>query len=109
VRLTAGKPIYAIGEINPLELELRGRAGPDYSFSTATGDCLGLALERYGVTPAGGSDDSMAELRSSVGVVGSVLSGLHPAVPDADLPGQRRRPGPLSPDRPSPAENQLVE
>ena len=109
VCLTAGKPIYAIGELIPLELELRGRAGPDYFFSTATGDRLGLGLERYGVTPAGGSDDPMAELRSSVGVVGSVLSGWHPAVPDADLPGQRRRPGPLSPDPLSPAKDQLVE
>ena len=35
-------------------------------------------MERYGVTPGGGSDDPMAELLSSVGVVGSVLSGWHP-------------------------------
>ncbi len=33
VRLTAGKSTYAMGEIIPLELEFRGRAGPDYFFS----------------------------------------------------------------------------
>ena len=78
VRLTAGKSTYAVGELIPLELEFRGRAGPDYFFSTATGDRLGGARERYEVTPAGGSDDPMAEFRSSVGVVGSIPSGWHP-------------------------------
>ena len=29
VRLSAGKSTYAMGELIPLELEFRGRAGPD--------------------------------------------------------------------------------
>jgi hypothetical protein len=78
VRLTAGKSTYAMGEIIPLELEFRGRAGPDYYFSTATGDRLGGGRERYEVAPAGGSDDPMAEFLSSVGIVGSIPSGWHP-------------------------------
>jgi len=78
VRLPARKSTFAMGEIIPLELEFCGRAGPDYYFSTATGDRLALSRERYEVTPAGGSDDPMAELLSSVGIAGSVLSGWHP-------------------------------
>jgi hypothetical protein len=78
VRLTAGRSTYAMGEIIPLELEFRGRAGPDYFFSTASGDRLGGGRERYEVTPAGGSDDPLREYYSSVGIVGSIPSGWHP-------------------------------
>ena len=78
VRLPAGKSTYAVGELIPLELEFRGRAEPDYFFSTTSGDRLGGGGERYEVTPAGGSDDPMAEFFSSVGIVGSILSSWHP-------------------------------
>ena len=77
VRLTAGKSTYAMGELIPLELEFRGRAGPDYFFYLyfSTGR---MGHERYVVTPDGGADDPLPEYYSSVGVVGSGLSGWHP-------------------------------
>ena len=79
VRLTAGKSTYAMGELIPLELEFRGRAGPDYYFSTASYDRSGrMGHERYVVTPEGGADDPLTEYYSSVGVVGGGLSGWHP-------------------------------
>src|SRR5512137_1770722 len=77
VRLAADKSTYALGELIPLELEFRGRAGPDWNFNTM-GDGLWRGPERYVVTPAGGHDDPFAEYFSSVGIVGSVLSGWHP-------------------------------
>ena len=77
VRLAADKSTYALGELIPLELEFRGRAGPDWNFNTM-GDGLWREPERYVVTPAGGHDDPFAEYFSSVGIVGGVLSGWHP-------------------------------
>ena len=74
VRLTAGKSTYAMGEIIPLELEFRGRAGPDLLYFS-TGQ---MRHERYVVTPEGGADDPLREYYSSVGVVGGGLSGWHP-------------------------------
>lgn len=73
VRFTAGKSTYAVGELIPLELEFRGRAGPDHFFSTGQ-----MRRERYVVTPEGGADDPLREYYSSVGVVGGGLSGWHP-------------------------------
>lgn len=79
VRLTAGKSTYALGELIPLELEFRGRAGSDYFFSTASYDRSGrMGHERYVITPEGGADDPLREYYSSVGVVGGGLSGWHP-------------------------------
>ena len=79
VRLSAGKSTYATGELIPLELEFRGRADADYYFSTSSADRLrSMGRERSAVTPTVGVDDPLSEYFSSVGVVGSVVSGWHP-------------------------------
>lgn len=78
VRLAAGKSSYAIGELIPLGLEFRGRADPDFYFSTATYDRSGrMGQERYTITPGGGGYDPLAEYFSSVGILGGGLSGWH--------------------------------
>ena len=77
VRLSAGKTTYALGELIPLELEFRGRADPDWYFST---EPAGRGTEQYLVTPADGFDDPLAEFYASgVGLAGSTLSSWHPA------------------------------
>ncbi len=79
VRLAAGKSVYAIGELIPLDLEFRGRADADYYFSTGMYDRSGrMGIERYAITPAGGSDDPLTEYFSSVGIIGGGFSGWHP-------------------------------
>jgi hypothetical protein len=79
VRLAAGKSVYALGELIPLELEFRGRADADYYLSTGMYDRSGrTGVERYAITPAGGSDDPLAEFFSSVGIVGGGFSGWQP-------------------------------
>ena len=76
VRLVADKSTYAVGELIPVELEFRGHAGPDYHFTTASYDRSGRpGLERYVVTPRGGSDDPLADHFASFGSVGGGLSG----------------------------------
>lgn len=79
VRLPAGRSTFAMGEIVPLDLEFRGRAGPDWYFSTASYDRSGrMGHERYLVTPAEGHDDPLEEYYASVGVIGGGLSSWHP-------------------------------
>jgi hypothetical protein len=71
-RVASDKTSFAIGELITLELEFRGRGGPDDAFST-------WANEDYTVTPEAGVEDPLAEFhRSGFGVVGSGFSSLHP-------------------------------
>jgi hypothetical protein len=80
VRLPAGKATFHVGEEIPLELEYRGTGDKDYFFSTEMCPLVGrLSSEKFGVTPADGTDDPLADfLASSGGFGGSCVSSWHP-------------------------------
>src|SRR5580765_6064949 len=75
VRFPAGKTTYQIGEEIPLELEFRGKAGPDFYFSTASYDRSGrMSQEQYAITPVRGFVDPLAEYYASAVTIGGGLS-----------------------------------
>lgn len=78
VRLAAGKSTYFLGETIPLELEFRGRAAPDFYFSTASVERRPGGHERFVVTPEEAVEDPLNDYFSSFGFVGSILSSWHP-------------------------------
>jgi hypothetical protein len=75
LRFAAAASTYRVGEEIPLELEFRGKAGPEYYLSTETSDRSGrMWTERYEATPAAGWDDPLADFYAD-GYVGGGFRG----------------------------------
>lgn len=85
VRPSSGATTFRVGEEIALDLEFVGTADKDYFFSTEAYDHSGrVQTEQYGVTPAEGTDDPLAD------ALGDSGGGLRSVAPLTGVPFKLR-------------------